>query len=257
MDENWDAASAVLRLGGPGGRDGSSRAGWEVSADGCCSSPASPRSWRPCWATRWCRWPVVRPTFWRFPTNGKCLPGAGGIMVRDACFTKQGLCLPLPVPTPLLALLAHSPSQMCQARWVWVSCSCFTAYQGPSALGFTAFAGDRSQAGLLQQPCRCRRSWGVLRLCVAVSCALLSSSCRSARAGYPGVPQLPPAGHSPARPRGSEGHLRHRFLHGPHREEPDSCLWEQQVRGGVRDYAPELACGLRGLSSPGRGSRRL
>lgn len=101
LDENWDAASTVLRLGGPGGRGGSSRAGWEVSADGCCSSPASPRSWRPCWATRWCRWPVVRLTSWQFPTNGKCLPGAGGIMVRDVSFAKQGLCSPLPVPTPL------------------------------------------------------------------------------------------------------------------------------------------------------------
>lgn len=90
LDENWDAASAVLCWGGQGGRDGSRRAGWEVSANGCCSSPASPRSWRPCWAMRWCRWPVVRLTSWQFPMNGRCLPGAGGIMVRDVCLAQWG-----------------------------------------------------------------------------------------------------------------------------------------------------------------------
>ncbi|XP_054022442.1 serine/threonine-protein kinase Nek8 isoform X1 [Dryobates pubescens] len=46
-----------------------------------CAFSTIPRSWRPCWAMRWCRWPVVRLTSWQFPTNGKCLPGAGGITV--------------------------------------------------------------------------------------------------------------------------------------------------------------------------------
>lgn len=65
---------------------------------------------------------------------------------------------------PLLALLACSPLQMCQARWVWKTCSCFTAYQGPRALGFTAFSGDRSQAGLLQQLRAGCCSWGCARV---------------------------------------------------------------------------------------------
>lgn len=168
LDENWDAASAVLSLGGPGGRDGSSRAGWEVSADGCCSSPASPRLWRLFWATRWCRWPVEHLASWRSPTNGKCLPGAGGIMVRDVCFAEQGLCL---FPLPLLALLASSPLQMCQGGWVLKSCSCFAAYQGPYALGFAAFWDPR-----LGSCSSCVSA--VLRVCVAVSCSLLCSSCQ-------------------------------------------------------------------------------
>lgn len=126
LDENWDAASTVLRLGGLGGRDGSSRADWEVSADCCCSSPASPRSWRPCWAMRWCRWPVVHLTSWQSPTNGKCLPGAGGIMVRDSALQNRACAFRCLLPLPSLALLARSRLQMCQARWVWKSCRCFT-----------------------------------------------------------------------------------------------------------------------------------
>lgn len=75
-------------------------------------------------------------------------------MVRDVCFAKQRACaFHCLFPLPSLAPLAHSPLQMCQARWVWKSCSCFTAYQGPPALGFAAFYGNRSQAGLLRQLC--------------------------------------------------------------------------------------------------------
>lgn len=188
MDENWDGASAALGLegrGGQGGRDGSSRAGWEVSADGCCSSPASPRSWRPCWATRWCRWPVARPTSWQFPTNGKSLPGAEGIMVRRALPSQTGLLL----SCSHVALLACSPLQMCQAGWVRTSCSCFTAYQGPRARGFAAFPGDKSQAGLSQAAPSMQWLVGVCSVCAlqsAVSCCVPPA--RSAWAGHPGVP---------------------------------------------------------------------
>ena len=46
-------------------------------------SYSSPPLWRPCWAMRWCRWPVGRLMCWLCPLSESYLPGAAEMVVSS------------------------------------------------------------------------------------------------------------------------------------------------------------------------------